>query len=162
MMKCIVNTSKIRLTGWNARGTMEAMKKKPANNSFLIFFGSVAFIVTAIVATAILNRTSNTTSSQDVRARASVTSLMRLSAIVESVDETKWLVIVNGLQFTGSTPDGLQNISRNSGVTWKVTVAARENLSALGAGSRVELQVNPTSFNIAQRSLTAAAITVSR
>lgn len=138
------------------------MKKKPANNTFLIFFGSVAFIVTAVVATAILNKTSNTASSQDVRARASVTSLLRLTAIVESVDETNGIVSVNGLQFTGSTPDGLQNISRNTGGTWKVTVAARENLSALRPGSRVELQVNPTSFNIAQRSLTAAAITVSR
>ncbi|MDP1722513.1 MAG: hypothetical protein Q8L37_04870 [Candidatus Gottesmanbacteria bacterium] len=138
------------------------MKKKPVNNSFFIFFGSVAFIVTAVVATAILNRTSTTTTSQDVRARASVTSLMRLTAIVESIDESKSLVIVNGLQFMGSTPEGLQSVARNTGGLWTVTISAGVNLGTLRPGSRVELQVNPSSFNIAQKSLTAAAITVSR
>lgn len=150
------------LTDTGRRGTMEAMKKKPTSNNFLYFFGSVVLIVTAVVATAILNRTSNTTSSRDVRARASVTSLMRLSAIIESVDETKGLVMVNGLQFTGSTPEGLQSVARNTGGAWNVTVSGSANLGALGPGSRVELQVNPTTFNIAEHSFTATAITVLR
>lgn len=141
---------------------MKAMKKKQANNSFLIFFGSVAFIVTAVVATAILNKTSNTTDSQDVRARASVTSLMRLTAIVQSVDESKSLVVVNGLQFTGSTPESLQSVARNTGGSWNVSVSGVVNLGMLNPGTRVELQVNPVTFNISERSLTAAAISVSR
>ena len=134
---------------------------KRTSNSFIYFFGSVLLIVSAIVATSILNNTSNA-GSQDVRARASVTSLMRLTAIVESVDETKGLVIVNGLQFTGSTPEGLQSVARNTGGVWNVTVSGSVNLGILGPGTRVELQVNPTTFNITQRSLTAAAITVLR
>lgn len=137
------------------------MKKKTTSNSFIYFFGSVLLIITAIIATSILNNTSNA-GSQDVRARASVTSLMRLTAIIESVDETKGLVMVNGLQFTGNTPEGLQSIARNTGGTWNVTVSGSINLGALGPGSRVELQVNPTTFNITQRSLTAAAITILR
>ena len=137
------------------------MKKKTTSNSFIYFFGSVLLIVSAIVATSILNNTSNA-GSQDVRARASVTSLMRLTAIVESVDETKGLVIVNGLQFTGSTPEGLQSVARNTGGVWNVTVSGSVNLAVLGPGSRVELQVNPTTFNITQRSLTTAAITILR
>lgn len=141
---------------------MRGMKKKTTSNSFIYFFGSVLLIVTAIVATSILNRTNNIAGSQDVRARASVTSLMRLSAIVESVDETKGLVIVNGLQFTGNAPEGLQSVARNTDGTWNVTVSGSVNLAVLGPGSRVELQVNPTTFNIAKHSLTAAAITVSR
>ena len=140
---------------------MRRMKKKTTSNSFVYFFGSVLLIVSAIVATSILNTTSNA-GSQDVRARASVTSLMRLSAIVESVDETKGLVIVNGLQFTGSTPEGLQSAARNTGGAWNVTVSGSVNLGALGPGSRVELQVNPASFNIAERMFTAASITVLR
>lgn len=141
---------------------MEAMIKKPVSKNYLYFFGSVGLIVTAVVATAILNKTSNPRDSQDVRARASVTSLMRLTAVVESVDEAKGIVIVNGLQFTGSTPESLQSVARNSGGSWNVTVSPGVNLGALGPGSRIELQVNPTSFNIAERSLTTAAITVSR
>lgn len=140
---------------------MRGMKKKPTSNSFIYFFGSVLLIITAIIATSILNNTSNE-GSQDVRARASVTSLMRLTAIVASVDETKGLAIVNGLQFTGSTPEGLQSVARNTGGTWNVTVSGSVNLAVLGPGTRVELQVNPTTFNITQRSLTAAAITVLR
>lgn len=135
------------------------MKKKKTDNSFIYFFGSVVLIVTAIVATAILNRTANTASTQDVRARASVTSLMRMTAIVMSVDETTDVVTVNGLQFAGQFPETL---ARETGGEWTVTVGTGVNLGALSPGARVELQVNPSSFNIAGRSFIAAAITVSR
>lgn len=140
---------------------MRGMKKKTTSNSFIYFFGSVLLIITAIIATSMLNNTSNA-GSQDVRARASVTSLMRLTAIIESVDETKGLVMVNGLQFTGNTPEGLQSVARNTGGTWNVTVSGSVNLAVLSPGTRVELQVNPTTFNITQRSLTATAITALR
>lgn len=137
------------------------MKKNPSSNSFIYFFGSVILIVTAIVATAILNRTASE-KPQDVRARASVTSLMRLTAIVTSVDEAKGVVAVHDLQFTGSTPESLAGLARNTAGEWQVSVSGNVNLATLGPGSRVELQVNPSSFNIAQRSLTAAAITLVR
>ncbi len=136
------------------------MQKKPTNNSFLYFFGSVALIVTAIVATTILNRTSNTASTQDVRARASVTSLMRLTAIIQSVDESSQVVTVNGLEFTGSAPESLASLTKNTAGLWEVSVSGNVNLATLGSGSRVELQVNPSSFNIVERTLSAAAITL--
>ncbi len=137
------------------------MKKKQAASSFPYFFGSVILIIAAIVVTAIFNRTTSE-KPQDVRARASVTSLMRLTAIVTSVDEGKGLVVVNGLQFTGNTPKSLESLARNTAGEWQVTVSENVNLATLGAGSRIELQVEPSSFNIAERSLAAAAITVSR
>lgn len=140
---------------------METVKKKPTPSSLPYFFGSVILIVTAIVATTILNRTASE-QPQDVRARASVTSLMRLTAIVTSVDEAQGVVIVNDLQFTGSAPESLATLARDTVGEWQVTVSGNVNLATLGPGSRVELQVNPSSFNIAKRSLTAAAITVSR
>lgn len=138
----------------------EKVKKKQAASSFPYFFGSVILIVTAIVATAILNRTSNTEVVQDIRTRASVTSLMRMTAVVTSVDESKGVVIVNGLQFAGSAPESLEG--RNTAGEWTVNVVGNTNLGGLSPGRRVELQVNPASFNIAQRSLTAAAITISQ
>lgn len=138
------------------------MKKKQTTSSFPYFFGSVILIVGAIAATAILNRTNNAAPTQDVRARASVTSLMRLTAIVTSVDEGKGLIVVNGLQFTGNTPKNLEGLARNTAGEWQVGVSGNVNLATLGAGSRVELQVNPTTFNIAEHSLTAAAISVLR
>ncbi|MBI5620246.1 hypothetical protein HY949_00530 [Candidatus Gottesmanbacteria bacterium] len=144
---------------WNNEG---AMKKKPVSNSFIYFFGSVLLIITAIIATAILNTTNNSGASQDVRARASVTSLMRMTAVVQSVDETSGVVVVAGLQFSGSTPEGLQNVARNSGGSWSVRVSGSINLASIGPGSRIELQINPSTFNIADHTLTAAAITLSR
>lgn len=149
------------LTAGSGSGTIGRMKKKQGPSSLPYFFGSVVLIVTAIVATAILNRTASE-KPQDVRARASVTSLMRLSAIVTSVDEAKGVILVNDLQFTGSTPESLESLARNTAGEWQVTVSGSVNLAALSPGARVELQVNPSSFNIAQRSLTAASITVSR
>lgn len=134
------------------------MKKKQPASSFPYFFGSVILIVTAIVATAILNRTTNIETVQDVRTRASVTSLMRMRAVVTSVDEAQGIVVVNGLQFAGNAPESLETLARNTAGEWQVTVSGGVNLAALSPGARVELQVNPSSFNIAQRTLTAAAI----
>lgn len=138
------------------------MKKKPSSNSFPYFFGSVILIFTAIAATAILNRTSNTAKTQDVRARASVTSLLRLSAVVTSVDETKGVVVVNGLKFSGSTPESLKNLARSTGGQWQVLISGNVNLANVSPGARVELQVNPASFNITEHTLGAQAITVLR
>lgn len=138
---------------------METVKKKSASSSFPYFFGSVILIVTAIAATAILNRTSNTATSQDVRARASVTSLMRMNAVVTSVDEGKGIVVVNGLKFSGNAPESL---ARNTAGEWQAHVAENVPIANLRPGARVELQVNPTSFNIAGHSLTIQAITVLR
>ncbi len=138
------------------------MKKKPVSNSFIYFFGSVLLIITAIIATAILNTTNNSGASQDVRARASVTSLMRMTAVVQSVDESKGLVVVTGLQFSGSAPEGMQSVARNTGGSWNVSFSGNVNLASIGPGSRVDLQVNPSTFTIAERSFTAAAISLTR
>ena len=141
---------------------MGKMKKKPEGRNYLIFFASVLLIITAIAVTAILNATKSPSSSKDVRARASVTSLLRLRAVVVSVDEAKAQASVNGLEFTGNTPPSLQSVARNTGGVWTASVDGNVNLGVLNPGSRVELQVNPASFDIAGRSLTAASITVLR
>lgn len=137
------------------------MKKKQTTSNFPYFFGSVILIVAAIVVTAILNRTTSE-KPQDVRARASVTSLMRLTAIVTSVDEGKGLVVVNGLQFTGNTPKSLESLAQNTAGEWQVTVSGSVNIGTLSPGAHIELQVDPSSFNIAERSLAATAISLSR
>lgn len=138
---------------------MRRVKKKQTAGNFPYFFGSVILIVGAIVVTAILNRTTSE-KPQDVRARASVTSLMRLTAIVSAVDEAAGTIIVNDIQFASSAPENLQGLAAQGG-EWTV-IALSINLATLRPGARVELQVNPSSFNIAERTLTAAAITVSR
>lgn len=135
------------------------MKKKQTASKFPYFFGSVILIVAAIVITAILNRTT-TEKPQDVRARASVTSLIRLTAIVSAIDDATGSITVNDIQFASSAPENLQGLAAQDG-EWTVT-ALGINLATLRPGARIELQVNPSSFNIAKRSLTAAAITVSR
>lgn len=138
---------------------MRGMKKKQTVGNFPYFFGSVILIVAAIVVTAILNRTT-TEKPQDVRARASVTSLIRLTAIVSAVDEATGTITVNDIQFANSAPENLQGLAAQGG-QWSVT-ALGINLATLRPGARIELQVNPSSFNIAERSLTASAISVSR
>lgn len=138
----------------------EDVKKKQAAGSFPYFFGSVILIIGAIVVTALLNR-STPEQPQDVRARASVTSLMRLTAIVSAIDEAAGTITVNGIQFASSAPANLQALASQGG-EWTVTAAGNTNLANVRPGARVELQVNPSSFNIAERSLTAQAITVSR
>lgn len=137
------------------------MPKKHADKSFQIFLVSVLLIGAAIAATAILNRTTSSQSTQDVRARASVTSLMRLTAIIAAVDESAGTATVNSIQFASSAPKNLQALASQGG-EWTVTAAGNTNLAVLRPGNRVEMQVNPTSFNIAEHSLTAQAITAIR
>ncbi len=137
------------------------MQKKPADKSFQIFLGSVLLIGAAIAATAILNRTTSSKGTQDVRARASVTSLMRLTAIIAAVDESAGTATVNSIQFAGSAPSNLQALASQGG-EWTVKAAGNTNLAVLRPGNRVELQVNPSSFNIAEHSLVAQLITVIR
>lgn len=137
------------------------MQKKPVDKSFQIFLGSVLLIGAAIAATAILNRTTSSQGSQDVRARASVTSLMRLSAIIAAVDESAGTVTVNSIQFANSAPTNLKALASQGG-EWTVTAAGNTNFAVLRPGARVEMQVNPSSFNIAEHSLTAQAITATK
>lgn len=141
---------------------MGTMKRKRGPDSFPYFFGSVALIVTAIIATAILNRTRNAEQPQDIRARASVASLLRMKAIVTAVDEANGTVTVNGLMFVGNAPEQLSAAGRVTGGEWTVHVGSGVSLGALSPGMRVELQVDPSTFDIAQRTLTGVAITVSR
>lgn len=137
------------------------MKKKSADKSFQIFLVSVFLIGAAIAATAILNRTTSSKGSQDVRARASVTSLMRMTAIIAAMNESDGTITVNSIQFASSAPKNLQALASQGG-EWTVTVAGNTNLAGLRPGSRIEMQVNPASFNIAEHSLVAQAITATR
>lgn len=139
----------------------EIMSKKPADKNFKIFLGSVLLIGAAIAATAILNRTTSSKGTQDVRARASVTSLMRMTAIIAAVDESAGTATVNSIQFASSAPKNLQALASQGG-EWTVTAAGNTNLASLRPGNRVEMQVNPTSFNIAEHALVAQAITAIR
>src|SRR3989344_2507984 len=98
------------------------MAKKSADKSFQIFLGRVLLIGAAIAATAILNRTTSSKGTQDVRARASVTSLMRLTAIIASVDESAGFATVNSILFASSAPSNLRALASQGG-EWTVTAA---------------------------------------
>lgn len=136
----------------------EAVRKKQRDSTYFYIFTSLLLIVTAVGASAVLTRIKDAGSSQDVRARASVTSLMRLTAVITAVDSKTRVVTVNALQFTSSLDREAESFARNTAGEWSVRATGDIDLTTLSSGMKVELQVNPASFSIADRSFAAAVI----
>lgn len=118
-----------------------------------IFVGSVMFAIMAVGFISLLG-SSNNQSQADTRAKAGVVSTLKLTGVVQSVDETKGVIIVNQLQF-------LDQQGKNLG-TWTVTPPQGFNVLSISPGTKVVITVNSTTFMAATHTVTATQITVSR
>lgn len=117
----------------------------------IYFLGSVGLIVVAIVFTAVLQRSQgNTSSREDIRARAGNPSSLQMNARVVSVDSARGVVIVDNLQMADGTG---QNLGQ-----WTVTVASNVNISKLVSGRNVLLGVDAPTFAIQTHTFTALEI----
>ena len=127
---------------------------KAGGKGILLFYGSVGFIIIAIVFIAILDRV-KTNSSTDVRAKASAKSTLEVQAVVSSIDTSTNTMSVSGLQFANKgTSDGKV---RNLG-NWTVTLPQDGSSSSFSPGSTVTITVIPSSMNATSHSLTAYKI----
>ena len=119
-----------------------------------LLFGSFALIILGITVVTILERTNQTSGSEDVRARAGAVGTLKMIAIVSSVDEAKGVVTVDNLQFDSDN-------SKNLGM-WTVTPPATTNLAGLYPGARITMIVEPKTFLAATKTLTAKEIKMTR
>ncbi len=131
------------------------MNKKPSGT--LLLFGSLGLIVAAIAITAVINRTNRGTAAPtDIRAKAGISATLKVIGIVTTVDTANNTVMVDGLRFSDSKDMG------TSLGSWTVTPPPSYNLSLLTPGAHVTITVDPTSFLVANHTLSATQITVSK
>jgi len=132
------------------------MKKKPDSLIYVVvLFG---LIIAAVITTSIINAVKNNQSSSDIRARAGMVNIIKLTGTVSEVNATNGTITVANVQFSPKTRSGP---AVNYG-TWTVTPPLRVNISTLTPGKTVSFVVNSASFDVATRNVTASQLTVNR
>lgn len=131
------------------------MNKKPTGT--LLLFGSLGLIVAAIAITAVINGANrNAAAPTDIRAKAGITATLKVVGIVTTVDSANTSVTVDGLRFSDSKDTG-QSLG-----SWVVTPPPSYNLSLLTPGVHVVITADPSSFLVANHTLSATQIIVSK
>lgn len=124
-----------------------AIEAKKKDNSLLYLVSTVAFIIAGIVLTGIINKTRVST---DIRSRASVTSGITATAVINEINYNDNTIIVDQLTFT-SSPD------KNLG-SWNITPPTSANMDALLSGTKVKITIDPATLDIEKHTLTAKEI----
>ena len=123
-----------------------AIETNKKNTSIVYLVSTVAFILVGIALTGIINKTRGST---DIRSRASVTSGISATAVVNGINDDG-TIMVDQLTFT-SSPE------KNMGL-WTVTFPTTTNNNALISGTKVKIIIESTTLNIENHTLTAKEI----
>ncbi len=127
--------------------------KKKAPASFFLFAASVGFIVVALFTTFLIN--TNKESPADIRAKAGVLATLKYEGLVVSVDDVNGTVTIDSLTLSDESRSGAKkNLGR-----WVVTAPPQFNLVSASTGTKVKLTIDPKTFDIARKTLTAKEIT---
>lgn len=113
------------------------MNKKPDRTMLYIAF-SVVLLIIAIAVTSFIN--SKPASETDIRAKASLQTGLTYNGIVNSVDPSTGVLVLESL-----TPT--DNGMALSG-TWTVQAPSDVSLSSVSVGSKVQVTVDSQTFNI--------------
>lgn len=130
------------------------MKK---SNNLLYIIVIVGILVTGIVTTAIINAIKNNQSSPtDIRARAGVVNIVKLTGTISDVNFSGGTLTVANTQLSQETRSGPVT---NYG-TWTVTVPQSFNIATAQVGREVTFVVDSNSFDVASHKVTASQVTV--
>lgn len=123
-------------------------------NANLFLVTSVVVILLAVALVAVLDRSSSSQSSTDVRARASTANALKFEGFVTAVNETDGTIEVSNLQFA---PESRSGAAKDLG-TWTVTPPIDFNFSSVSEGTRVLIAVESSTFQVSSRALTALSL----
>lgn len=115
-------------------------------------------IVAGIITTSIIGAIKNNQSATDIRAKAGVTSTLKLTGVVENIDASASTITVADVQFTSESRSGK---AVNYG-TWTVSPPSTFDMVSLSPGASVEFTISADSFNVATKNVVASAITVGK
>ncbi len=131
------------------------MDDQKAKNSIIFLMVSVLFLIVGMFLITFIG-TFKKNGAQDIRTRASQASTLELTAIVTNVDAQDSILTVKNLQFSGNTGTG-EDLGE-----FFVTMPIGFSPSKITVGTRVRLTVIASSFNTAERTVSATKIDVLR
>jgi hypothetical protein len=128
---------------------------QPKKSRALVYIGSsLALIIVAIVFSSFLNqREPAETPSSDIRARANAPGLVKVTGLVNEVNEGEGTIVVENLAFEDST---------KSLGTWTVTAPISFSLSTAFPGAKLIITVDPPTMMAQSRTLTATEIIIQK
>lgn len=126
-------------------------------NKTSLLIGSVILIFVAMAVVSIIDRTKSS-SSTDVRARASGTNTLQFNGTFSAVDPETGTLIVNDLFMADTSRAGE---AKNLG-TWTVTPPANFNAGSLAPNTKIVIGIDPKTFLAQSHSLTALSITTAK
>ena len=123
---------------------------------FLYFLASIGLVLVAAVITSLVNLAPGP--AVDIRARAGTQNLMTFTATVSSVETVEGVVTVDNLTMVGKEET---DTGKNLG-TWKLLTPTRFNVASVQTGTTLTIRVPGTGLDIANRTINATEIVVSR
>src|SRR5512135_324014 len=119
------------------------MKRKPDSLIYIIVL--FVLVVAGIITTAIINAVkSNQGTQTDIRARAGIVNVVKLTGTVSDINSTEGTITVNDVMFAPETRSGP---ATNYG-TWQVTPPTSFDINSLSPGRTVTFVINSTSFDV--------------
>ncbi len=122
-------------------------------NSNVLLLGSVLLIVLAIVVVAVIDR-NGSGSGSDIRARAGQVFTLKLTGVVNSIDETAGTITVSSVQFDSESRSGE---AKDLG-EWLITPPADFNYASVSPGTPVLIGVDAKTFQVTSHKLTAVTL----
>ena len=120
----------------------------------VLLLGSVLLIILAIALVSLISKTGSSKTSGDVRARAGVTKTLELTGTVNSVDEEKGTLIVEGVYLSDKNRAGEpQNLG-----TWTITAPGTFNFASVFPGQEVVIGIDAATFLVESQTVTALTI----
>lgn len=133
------------------------MKKRPDSLTYIAIL--LVCIVVAAITTAIISSVKNNQAAPaDIRARAGIVDIVKLTGTLTNIDTAKGILTVNNVTLA---PDSRTGPATNYG-TWTVTPPQSFNLSAAVTGKTITFTINADSFDVASHNVVASQVTVSK
>jgi hypothetical protein len=129
------------------------------SNNLLYIMVIVGILVSGIVITAIIGAVKNNQSSPtDIRARAGVVNIVKLTGTISDIDFSAGKLTVANTELSQETRSGPVT---NYG-TWSVTVPQTFNIATAQIGQNVTFVVDSNSFDVASHKVTASQVTIKK
>jgi anti-sigma-K factor RskA len=130
---------------------------KAKRQGFWYVAGSAAMIVAAIALTALINFSKTDTTTTDVRARAGANTLQLVGTVVET-DENVGTITLGNVQLADESRSGA---AKDLG-TWIVTPPPSFSILQAAPGVRLTVTISAATFDVANKSVVATEIKVTR
>lgn len=134
---------------------MEKCEIEMKNKTYLFISGSIIIIFLGMALVAIIGKTTPSSPSSDIRARAGTQNTLKLIGVVASVNDAKGTIMVTGVQLAQDSRSGA---AQNYG-EWTVTVPPGFNLASVSPGTSVTIGIDAATFIISSHAVSALTLT---